>query len=159
MFYKSILLTTLSGALLATKLFSSDTFVPNLNEELIHNQELIQKYEKNLKYLKERNAFLEKEKKNHPKLYEKKPLFEDLKDAYYYRIKLNGAVAKNINFKIEKHMITVSMNIKTTRNDKNGYYESSESYYQSYRIPKNVKESEIKHYIDGDYFTVKLPKK
>lgn len=140
-------------------LFASSTYIPNLNSELQRNTRIIQEYEKGIKQLKERNKFLVEQKKNNPKLYESKPLFEETKRAYIQRIKLNGAEAKNLNFKIQNHMVAIDMNIKTTRNDKDGYFESSRSFYQEYAIPKDVQESKITNYIDGDYFVIKMPKK
>lgn len=56
-------------------------------------------------------------------------------------------------------MLALDMNIKTTRNDKDGYFESSRSFYQEYTIPKDVDESKITNYMDGDYFVIKMPKK
>jgi len=56
-------------------------------------------------------------------------------------------------------MLSLEMSIKITRDDKNGYYQSSRSFFQEYSIPKNVKESEITAYVDGDYFVIKMPKK
>ena len=154
--FKKLLLTSLfAGA----TLLSAANYIPNLNEELAHNKQLLKEYKEGIKQLEKRNAFLVKAKKSDPKLYEEKPLFEETKTAYIQRIKLGGAKAKNINFKVEKHVATISMNIKIERKDKNGYYQSSRSFYQEYQIPKNVKESEIKNYVDGDYFVIKMPKK
>ncbi len=155
MFSKVLLTLLLAGA----TLLSAANYIPNLNEELAHNKELLKEYKKGIKQLEKRNAFLLKAKKADPKLYEEKPLFEETKSAYIQRIKLGGAKAKNINFKVENHTATISMNIKTERKDKNGYYQSSRSFYQEYQIPKNVKESKIKEYVDGDYFVIKMPKR
>jgi len=151
-----LLLTSLVAS---ASLFASNAYIPNLNAELSHNKQLIKEYKEGIKELEKRNVFLIKTKKDNPKVYEEKASFEETKEAYIQRIKLNGAEAKNINFKIQKHMLELEMNIKTTRNDKNGYYQSSRSFFQEYSIPKNVKESEITTYIDGDYFVVKMPKK
>lgn len=153
---KRLLLTSL---FVGATLFASSTYVPNLDSELQRNTRIIQEYEKGIKQLQERNQFLLQEKKKHPKLYEEKALFQETKKAYIQRIKLNGAQAKNLNFKIENHTVNLKMNIKTTRNDKDGYFESSQSFYQEYAIPKDVQESKITNYIDGDYFVIKMPKK
>jgi len=153
---KKLLVTSL---LACASLFASSTYVPNLNAELQHNTKLIKEYKQGIKQLTQRNKFLKAQKKKNPKLYVNKPLFEETKKAYIQRIKLNGAEAQNLNFKIQNHMITLQMNMKTTRNDKNGYYQSTQSFYQEYSIPKNVQESKITNYKDGDYFVIKMPKK
>ena len=154
--FNKLLLTSLFTT---ATLLSAANYIPNLSEELSHNKQLLKEYKEGIKQLEMRNAFLEKTKKSNPKLYEEKPLFEETKTAYIQRIKLGGAEAKNINFKVENHIATISMNIKIERKDKNSYYQSSRSFYQEYQIPKNVKESEIKNYVDGDYFVIKMPKK
>ena len=149
----------LSSLLVGVTFVSAAEYIPNLHSELERNKRIIQEYEKGIQQLKERNKFLEEQKKKNPKLYVTKPLFEETKDAYIQRVKLQGAEAKNINFKIEKHMLSLEMNIKITRDDKDGYYQSSRSFYQEYSIPKNVDESKITHSIDGDYFVITMPKK
>ncbi|MBN2816069.1 MAG: Hsp20/alpha crystallin family protein [Campylobacterales bacterium] len=149
----------ISSLLAGVTVINAAEYVPNLNSELQRNERIIQEYEKGIQQLKERNKFLQEQKKKNPQLYVTKPLFEETKDAYIQRVKLGGAEAKNINFKIEKHMLSLEMNIKITRDDKDGYYESSRSFYQEYSIPKNVDESKISHSIDGDYFVITMPKK
>jgi len=149
----------LSSLLVGVTLVNAAEYIPHLHSELERNKRIIQEYEKGIQQLKERNKFLEEQKKKNPKLYVTKPLFEETKDAYIQRVKLQGAEAKNINFKIEKHMLSLEMNIKITRDDKDGYYQSSRSFYQEYSIPKNVDESKISHSIDGDYFVITMPKK
>jgi len=158
MLSKLLVSSLLVSVTLSSTLLASSSFIPNLNEELTHNKELIKEYKNSLNTLAKRDKFLNSVKAKHPKLYAYKPLYEDTKSDFIYRIKLNGAEAKNVNFKIQNHMIGVDMNIKVTRNDKSGYYESSQSFYEDYSIPKNVKESKITHYIDGDYFVIKMPK-
>jgi len=153
---RKLLVTSL---LTCASLFASSTYVPNLNAELQHNTKLIKEYKQGIQQLIERNKFLKKQKKKNPKLYENKALFQETKKAYIQRIKLNGAEAQNLNFKIQNHIITLQMNMKTTRNDKNGYYQSTQSFYQEYSIPKDVQESKITNYKDGDYFVIKMPKK
>jgi len=159
MLRKLLVSSTIVGLALSSIVSASNAFVPNLNAELAHNKMMVKEYKQRLSALEKRNKFLAEIKKKYPKLYEEKALFEERKDAYIYRVKLNGAEVKNVNFKIEHHMASIEMNMKVTRNDKNGYYESSSSFYQEYSIPKNVEESKIDHYVDGDYFVIKMPKK
>ena len=150
---------TLLTALTTTSLFASTVVIPHLNEELVHNKALIKEYKEALSNLEKRNSYLETEKKKNPKLYEVKPLFEETKSAYINRVKLNGAEAKNINFTIKDHLVTLEMQMKTERKDKNGYFSSSQYFFQSYPVPNNVDEEKIKHSVDGDYFVITMPKK
>jgi len=150
---------TFIGILTATSLFASAAIIPNLNEELVHNKALIKEYKEALTNLEKRNNYLTEQKAKNPKLYEVKPLFEETKKAYIHRVKLNGAEAKNINFTIKDHMVTLEMQMKTERQDKNGYFSSSQYFFQSYSIPQNVNEEKIKHSVDGDYFVITMPKK
>ncbi len=152
------LMTTLL-TVTALELTASAAIIPNLNAELVHNKALIKEYKTALTTLEKRNTFLEAEKKKHPKLYELKPLFEETEAAYINRIKLNGAEAKNLNFTIKDHQVTVEMQMKTEQKDKNGYFSSSQYFYQSYPVPKNVDEEKISHSVDGDYFVITMPKK
>ena len=149
----------LSSSILSVSLFASSAFIPNLNQELKDNQELIKNHKNNIKKLEKRNKVLLKAKKEDPKLYESKPLYENAKKAYIYRIRLNGADIKNINFTIKDKILSIQMDIKTTRNDKNGYFESSRFFYQEYSIPKNVQESKISHKKIGNYYVITMPKK
>ena len=155
MFKKLTLLTLIT----ATSLFASAVIIPNLNEELVHNKALIKEYKEALSTLEKRNSYLEEQKKKNPKLYEIKPLFEETKEAYINRVKLNGAQAKNINFTVKDHKVTLEMQMKTERKDKNGYFSSSQYFFQSYPVPKNVEEQKISHSVDGDYFVITMPKK
>jgi len=148
-----------SSFLISATLVNASDYVPHLNSELQRNERIIQEYEKAIKQLKERNVFLKEQKKKNPKLYETKALFEETKKAYIQRVKLSGAQAKNIDFKIENHRLSLGMNIKITKDDKDAYYHSSRSFYQEYTIPKDVEESKITHSIDGDYFVITMPKK
>ena len=154
MFKKLFVASLLLGATLANA-----AYVRHLSSEMQKNERMIYEYEKAIEQLKERNAFLKEQKKKNPKMYEEKALFEETKDAYIQRVKLEGAEAKNINFKIENHMLSLKMSIQITKDDKDGYYQSSRSFYQEYSIPKNVEESKITNYVDGDYFVIKMPKK
>ncbi len=154
MFHKSLFLSLVTSALLV-----ANSYVPHLNSELKRNERIIQEYEKAIEQLKERNAFLVEQKKKNPKLYEEKALFEETKQAYIQRVKLDGADAKNIDFKIEKGSLTLQMSMQITRNDKDGYYQSSRSFFQKYPIPKDVDQSKITHKQEGDYFVITMPKK
>ena len=150
---------TFLTAITATSLLASAAIVPNLNEELLHNKALIKEYKEALSNLEKRNDFLIEQKNKNPELYEVKPLFEETKEAYINRIKLNGASPKNINFTIKDHMLTLEMQMKTERKDKNGYFSSSQYFFQSYPIPKDVDEEKIKYSVDGDYYVINMPKK
>jgi HSP20 family molecular chaperone IbpA len=156
MFKKPIFLITFITMIFAVV---ASAYIPNLNEELQRNTELIKQYKEGIKSLEERNKLLKAEKAKNPKLYEEKPSFEDTKDAYIYRIKLGGAEAKNVNMTIKDHYLSIEMNIKVEEKTQNAYYASSRYFFQSYAIPKNVKEDEIKHSVEGDYFVITMPKK
>lgn len=155
---KSLVGTLLVSVVLSAVLLASD-YVPDLNAELSHNTKLIKEYKQSVQALQKRNEYLTSLKKANPKLYEEKALYEETDDAYIQRIKLNGSKAKNVNYKIEDHKLSLDMNIKVTRDGKDGYYESSKSFYEQYLIPKDVEESKITHFVDGDYYTIKMPKK
>lgn len=146
-------------SLAASYILSANSYIPHLNSELKRNERIIQEYEKAIDQLKERNAFLSEQKKKNPTMYEEKALFEETKTAFIQRVKLDGADAKNIDFKVEKHTLTLQMSMQITRNDKDGYYQSSRSFYQKYPIPKDVDESKITHKQEGDYFVITMPKK
>ncbi len=145
--------------LLSSSLFAKEQYIPNLNDELSYNQKIVKEYKDIIKKLEERNSYLSKVKKENPKLYLQKPLYEDTKEAYIYRVKLAGAKAKNMNFTIKNHVASVEMYLKTERNDKNGYFSSSQNFYQQFSIPKNVQEEKITNRVDGDYFEITMPKK
>lgn len=155
MFKKLLLISIVASS----AVLSAAEYVPHLSGELKRNERIIQEYKKAIEQLKERNLFLQEQKKKNPKLYEEKALFEETKNAYIQRVKLAGAEAKNINFKVEKHRLFLDMNIKITRDDKDGFYQSSRSFYQEYTIPSDVEESKISHSIEGDYFVITMPKK
>lgn len=145
--------------LLSSSLFAKEQYIPNLNDELSYNQKIVKEYKDIIKKLEERNSYLSKVKKENPKLYLQKLLYEDTKEAYIYRVKLAGAKAKNMNFTIKNHVASVEMYLKTERNDKNGYFSSSQNFYQQFSIPKNVQEEKITNRVDGDYFEITMPKK
>ena len=158
MLNKVLLSSVVSMFLFGSGLSASD-YVSNLNEELLYNKNLIKESKAIIKKLEKRNKYLLGLKKKNPNLYISKPLYENTKENYIYRIKLEGAKAKNLNFTIKNHKIFLEMNLKTEKNDKNGYYLSSQNFYQEFSIPSDVKESKIKNRVDGDYFEIIMPKK
>lgn len=159
MLHKLLISSTAAALLLSSALFAQGEYIPNLNEELSYNQKMLKEYKDTIKKLEKRDSYLTKVKKENPKLYVQKPLYEETKKAYIYRVKLGGARAKNMNFTIKDHVASVEMNLKTERNDKNGYYSSSQNFYQEFSIPKNVKEDKITNKVNGDYFEIIMPKK
>lgn len=159
MLNKKLLLSVIASSVIVTSSYAFGSFSLDLNEELQHNTMLIEKYKKSIQNLEKRNAYLLAEKAKNPKLYEKKALYEETKEAYIHRVKLNGAEAKNISFVIKDHALSIEMNIKTEEKSERGYFASSQYFYQSYSIPNNVDESKIRHEVQGDYFTIIMPKK
>ena len=158
--HRFLITSVLAAIVSSVALFASNTpYIPYLNEELEHNKMAIKEYKATIKELEKRNAYLEKIKKQNPKLYVKKPLFEEKKDKYIYRVKLDGAKAKNLNMTIKDHTIALEMSLKTERSDKNGYFMSSRNFYQQFSIPKDVNEKKITNRVDGDYFEIVMPKK
>lgn len=156
---KLIMSSVVVALLGVTSLVASSTFIPNLNEELAYNQKMLKEYKESIEKLEKRNSYLEKIKNENPKLYVKKPLYEETKDAYIYRIKLAGAEAKNMNVSVKNHLMSVGMSLKTERNDKNGYYMSTREFYQQFTLPQDIEESKITNKMDGDYFEIIIPKK
>ena len=159
MFNKKLTTSLVVSALLSSSLLAFGNFFVDLDTEVQNNTQLIKEYKSRISKLEKRNKFLLAEKAKNPKLYEKKPLYEETKEAYIHRIKLNGAEANKINFTIAHHTLSLEMNIKTEHKSKEGYYASSRYFFQSYSIPKDVEESKIEHKVDGDYFVVVMPKK
>jgi len=143
-----------SASIEAFSLFSVD-----INQEIEHNKQLIERYEKSIEKLKEQNKYMLKEKAKNPQLYVKKPLYEDLKDKYVYRIKLNGAKTDALNFMIKDGMVSLKMDMKREEKSNSGYFYSSQQFSSSYSIPKDVQQNKIEHRVDGDYFTIIMPKK
>ncbi len=148
-----------SGLLFGTSLEAFSLFNVDINQEIERNKQLIKKYEESIEKLKEQNKYMLKEKAKNPQLYVKKPLYEDLKDKYIYRIKLNGAKADALNFMVKDNVASVKMDMKREEKNENGYFYSSQQFSSSYSIPKNVKQDKIEHKVDGDYFTIIMPKK
>jgi HSP20 family molecular chaperone IbpA len=159
MLNKLLISSAAASIMLSTSLFASSEFIQNLDDEFSYNQQMIKEYKSTITKLEQRNKYLTKVKSENPKLYVSKPLYENKKSEYIYRVKLNGAEAKHLNFTIKNHTVQLEMNLKTEKNDENGYYSSSQEFYQEFSIPKDVKESKIKNKVDGDYFEIIMPKK
>lgn len=145
--------------LMASTLSASSEYIPNLNEKIAQNTKMIKEYKGYIADLVKENKKFKEIKAKNPKLYVEKPLYEETKKAYIYRIKLNGAKAKNLKFTIKNHIASVEMYLKIERNDSNGYYSSSQNFYQEFTIPKNVEEDNISNKVDGNYFEIIMPKK
>ena len=156
---KKSLLSMITVFGLVSSLGAFGNFTLDLNEELDHNAKLIEKHKKTIEMLEKRNKFLQAEKAKNPKLYQKKALYEETDSEYIHRVKLNGAEAKNVSFVIKDHRLSIEMNIKTEQKRDQGYFASSQYFFQSYSIPENVNESKIRHEVDGDYFVIVMPKK
>ena len=148
-----------SSLLLGASLEAFSLFNIDINQEIEQNKQLIKRYEKSIKKLKEQNKYMLEEKAKNPQLYVKKPLYEDLKDKYIYRIKLNGAEADALNFMVKDGVVSVKMDMKKEEKNENGYFYSSQQFSSSYTIPKNVQQNKIEHKVEGDYFTIIMPKK
>ena len=148
-----------SSLLLGASLEAFSLFNIDINQEIEQNEQLIKRYEKSIKKLKEQNKYMLEEKAKNPQLYVKKPLYEDLKDKYIYRIKLNGAEADALNFMVKDGVVSVKMDMKKEEKNENGYFYSSQQFSSSYTIPKNVQQNKIEHKVEGDYFTIIMPKK
>ena len=159
MLNKLVVSAVTASFVLSASLLASSEYIPNLNDELSYNKQMINGYKETIKKLEKRDKYLLKVKSDNPQLYVSKPLYENRKDEYIYRIKLNGAKSKNLNFTVKNHIVQLEMNLKTQRNDKNGYYSSTQAFYQEFTIPKNVDETKITNKIDGDYFEIIMPKK
>lgn len=159
MLRKTLLLSIVTSIALNTSIYAFGSFSLNLNDELERNKAIIQDYKDGIKALEERNKFLLDKKAKNPHLYVQKVLYEETKDSYIHRIKLNGAEANKISFTIKDHYLSIEMNIKNEEKTENSYYASSRYFSQVYSIPSNVDESKIKHEVDGDYFVILMPKK
>ncbi len=156
---KYIIPVLASSLLLGASLEAFSLFSVDINQEIQQNKRLIERYEKSIKKLKEQNKYMLEEKAKNPQLYVKKPLYEDLKDKYIYRIKLNGAKADALNFMVKDNIASVKMDMKKEEKNENGYFYSSQQFSSSYTIPKNVQQNKIEHKVEGDYFTIIMPKK
>lgn len=151
--------TLVASLVVSTTLSAFGIFDIDIDTKIHSNSELIKEYQARIEKLEKENKYLASEKAKNPKLYEKKPLFEDLKDKYIYRVKLYGTTADAINFVIKDNYVTISMNMKKEQKDENGYFYSSQYFSNTYAIPKDVKQEDITHKTDGDYFEIIMPKK
>ena len=157
---KNLVTTSLIGALMAsTALNGFAMFDIDIDKKIQTNTKIIQEYESRIKYLQEENKQLIEEKAKNPALYVKKPLYEDLKDKYIYRVKLGGAQTDKLNFMIKDDVVSLNMNMKNEQKSQNGYFYNSYYFSTSYAIPKDVAQDKITHQIDGDYFEIIMPKK
>jgi len=156
---KYIISTLVSSLLLGTSLSAFSLFNIDIDQQIEQNKRLIKKYEENIKTLQEQNKYILEEKRKNPQLYVKKPLYENLKDKYIYRIKLNGTKAEALNFIIKDDIVSVKMDMKREEKNDNGYFYSSQQFSSAYTIPKDVKQNKIEHKVEGDYFTIIMPKK
>ena len=152
------------GSLLTTLLVSSSLqanglFYGDINQQIKYDEQRIKEYENAIKKLKKEIKHLKAEKAKNPELYVKKPLFEDLKDKYLYRIKLNGAKTEALNFVIKDDRVSIKMNIKNEQKDDQNYFFSSRHFSRSFTIPANVNQEKISNRMDGDYFLIEMPKK
>ena len=145
--------------LIASPLSAFSEYIPNLNSKIDYNSKLIDEHKAYIIKLEKRNDYLNNIKLKNPKLYIKKPLYENTKEAYIYRVKLDGAKAKNLSFTIRDHIASIEMYLKVERKDSSGYYSSSQNFYQEFSIPKDVVEENITNEIDGDYFEIMMPKR
>ena len=156
---KYIITVLASSLLLGASLEAFSLFNVDINQEIEQNKQLIKRYEQSIKKLKEQNEYMLEEKAKNPQLYVKKPLYEDLKDKYIYRIKLNGAKADALNFMVKDNRASVKMDMKKEEKSESGYFYSSQQFSSSYAIPENVQQDKIEHKVEGDYFTIIMPKK
>ena len=86
-------------------------------------------------------------------------LYENLKDKYIHRIKLNGAQTDKLNFMIKDNVVSLNMNMKNEEKSQHGYFYNSYYFSTSYSIPQDVAQDKVTHKIDGDYFEIIMPKK
>jgi HSP20 family molecular chaperone IbpA len=156
---KIMFISTLSFLILSGNLHALGLFDIDINQQIQYNEKLISQYEEAIKELKTENKQLLEEVKKHPELYVKKSLYEDLKDKYIYRVKLNGAKADKLNLTIKDNFLSIVMDMKSETKSDKGYYFNSQHFSTTYSIPQDVIQDKISHRIDGDYFVVEMPKK
>lgn len=156
---KLLTTTLLTAILVSSSLQANGLFYGDINQQIKYDEQRIKEYKNAIKKLEKEIKHLKAEKAKNPELYVKKPLFEDLKDKYLYRIKLNGAKTDSLDFVIKDNMVSISMNIKTEQKDDQSYYFSSRHFARSFTIPKSVNQEKITNRMDGDYFLIEMPKK
>jgi HSP20 family molecular chaperone IbpA len=165
------LLTGLIGSTLSASNYGIMDRIENIEFpeiSFLKKEDILETKKNNLKEIKiletkinklvDENLKIDKIIKKNPKLYEKKKTVEETKNDYFFRYKLNGANIKNINFKIEHNKIYVNMDLRKEEKTKNNYFFNERTYSEIFTIPNDVKQNKIKHFVDGDYFTIKLPK-
>jgi len=145
--------------ILSASLHAFGMFDIDIDKKIKHNASLIKEYQSRIKQLEERNKYLTDEKAKNPALYVKKPLYENLKDKYIHRIKLNGAQTDKLNFMIKDNVVSLNMNMKNEEKSQHGYFYNSYYFSTSYSIPQDVAQDQVTHKIDGDYFEIIMPKK
>lgn len=155
---KLVLLPVVVG-LVGGSLFAQSNYIQNLNNQIQNNQQLIKQYTNAIKKLQQRNKFLLQQRNRHPLLYKQLPAFSNTKKAYIYRIELNGQRPQNIKFQVDNGMLSLSMNMQQKQQNKNSFFESSQYFYQSFMLPKDVNVKDITHKIIGNYFVITIPKK
>ena len=156
---KLVYTSALTALVLAGSLHAFGLFDVDIDQKIAHNKQVIKEYKAVIEKLEKQNQYMLDEKAKHPELYVKKPLYENLKDKYIYRIKLDGAKADALNFMIKDSIASVEMNMKREEKSEHGYYFNSQYFSTSYHIPDDVKQDKITHKIDGDYFEIIMPKK
>lgn len=156
---KLVVTSCISTLIVSSALNAYGLFDIDIDKKIQANTNLIKEYENRIEKLQEQNKFFKEKKAKNPELYVKKPLHEELKDKYIYRIKLNGAQTDKLNFMIKDNVISLNMNMKNEEKSEYGYFYNSYHFTRSYSIPKNVAQDKISHQIDGDYFEIIMPKK
>jgi hypothetical protein len=156
---KFISVSALTSIVLAGSLHAFGLFDIDINQKIKHNNQIISEYKAAISKPEKQNQKMQNEISKNPQLYVKKHLYENTKDMYIYRIKLNGAKADALNFLIKDHIASVKMDMKHEEKSDNGYFYSSQYFSTSYQIPQDVQEDKIRHKIDGDYFVIEMPKK
>ncbi len=156
---KIVLFSALTAVVLSGSLNAFGLFDVDINQKIEHNKQLIKEYQMAISKLEKQNKNMQDEIAKNPKLYVKKPLYENQKDKYIYRIKLNGAKANSLNFLIKDNMVSINMDMQHEEKSDNGYFYSSQYFSTSYSIPADVAQDKITHKVDGDYFVIEMPKK
>ena len=156
---KIISVSAFTALLLANSLNAFGLFDVDVNQQVKHNSELIKEYKVAISKLENQNKQIQDEIDKNPQLYVKKPLYESQKDKYIYRIKLNGAKAKALNFLIKNNVASVKMDMQHEEKSDEGYFYSSQYFTTSYAIPEDVAQNKITHKVNGDYFVIEMPKK
>ena len=156
---KLISVSAITAVLLASSLNAFGLFDVDINQKIQDNKQLIKEYKEAINKLEKQNKNMQDEIAKNPQLYIKKPLYENTKNSYIYRIKLNGAKAQSLNFLIKNNVASLNMDMQHEEKGDNGYFYSSQYFSTSYSIPADVAQDKITHKVDGDYFVIEMPKK